>query len=198
MSGKRALNSAAIRERLYIAAAEIVAKAGFAGASVSRITERAQIAQGTFYNYFETREAIFNELVPIFGKKLRGHIRSRVGDTWDFYERERIALDAFFEFLYTNPFFSRVLNEAEIFTPNSHREYFESILKGYREELARALREGQIRKLSPAEIEVISLILMSSRNYFALHYFQQIRKSGKVSSTITNTYMEVVRRSLSK
>ncbi|ABE37821.1 TetR/AcrR family transcriptional regulator [Rhodopseudomonas pseudopalustris] len=195
--GKRAENSAAIKERLYVAAAEIVAQVGFAGASVARITDKAGIAQGTFYNYFETREAIFEELVPIFGKKLRGHIRSRVGDTFDFYERERIAFDAFFEFLHGNRFFARVLNEAEIFTPAPHHDYFESILKGYRAELARASREGQIRKLSASEVEVISLMLMSARTYFALHYSKQIHESRKVSSTVTNTYMDVVRRALS-
>jgi AcrR family transcriptional regulator len=198
MSGKRALNSAAIRERLYIAAAEIVAKAGFAGASISRMTERAEIAQGTFYNYFETREAIFDDMIVIFGKKLRNHIRSRVGDIRDFYERERIAFEAFFEFLHVNPFFSRVLNEAEIFTPDSHRQYFESILRGYREELTRASQEDQIRKLTAVEIEVISLMLMSARAYFALHYFNQIREKRKLNKNITETYMSVVRRSLSK
>lgn len=198
MRSKRALNSAAIRERLYVAAAEVIAQTGFAGAAVSRITDRAEVAQGTFYNYFETREAIFDDMIVIFGKKLRSHIRSRVEGIHEFYQRERVAFDAFFEFLHIHPFFSRVLNEAEIFTPEAHQQYFQSILKGYRAELTRASQERQIRKLSAVDIEVISLMLMSARAYFAIHYVDQISEKGKISRNITEAYMTVVLGALNK
>lgn len=198
MRSKRALNSAAIRERLYVAAAEVIAQTGFAGAAVSRITDRAEVAQGTFYNYFETREAIFDDMILIFGRKLRIHIRSRVEGIQEFYQREHMAFEAFFEFLRIHPFFSRVLNEAAIFTPDAHQQYFESILKGYRVELTRASQEQQIRKLTGTDVEVISLMLMSARAYFALHYFDQISAKGKVSRSITDAYMSVVRGALRK
>jgi AcrR family transcriptional regulator len=48
----RAEKAEATRAALFDAAIEIVGEHGYAGASVALITTRANVAQGTFYNYF--------------------------------------------------------------------------------------------------------------------------------------------------
>ena len=40
----------------------IVGELGYAGASVALITARADVAQGTFYNYFESRQDLLDQL----------------------------------------------------------------------------------------------------------------------------------------
>jgi AcrR family transcriptional regulator len=52
------------RRRQIIAAAKAVfAEAGYHGASINAIIEHAQIARGTFYLYFASKEAVFDSIL---------------------------------------------------------------------------------------------------------------------------------------
>lgn len=190
--GKREQNAAEIKDRLYVAAASVVGRVGFRNASISRITNEAGVAQGTFYNYFESREAIFAELVLIFGKRMRTHIWKRVSHIDDFFERERTAFEAFFEFTRDNPFFIRILRESEILIPDSYRIYFNEVLTGYSKELKQSMRSGQIRRMPRQEAEAIALVLMSARNYFSYHYSSKTSRGSLIPKAGINAYMNIV------
>jgi AcrR family transcriptional regulator len=63
------------RRRQIIAAAKTVfAEAGYHGASINAIIERAQIARGTFYLYFESKAAVFDSILDQALADLRGRI----------------------------------------------------------------------------------------------------------------------------
>lgn len=62
------------RERLLDAALEVFARSGYHGTRVSDIIEEAGAARGTFYLYFESKNAIFLELID----RLLSHLRGRV------------------------------------------------------------------------------------------------------------------------
>ncbi len=47
------------RRQILDAAQEVFADAGYHGASIHAIIEKAEIARGTFYLYFESKEAVF-------------------------------------------------------------------------------------------------------------------------------------------
>ena len=51
------------RALLIVAAREIFAQRGYHNASVSDIIENADVARGTFYNYFESKRAIFQAVL---------------------------------------------------------------------------------------------------------------------------------------
>lgn len=55
-----------MREKLVSAAAEVFAATGYHGSRVSDIVGHAGVAQGTFYLYFRSKEAVFLELVDRF------------------------------------------------------------------------------------------------------------------------------------
>ncbi|MHB8301968.1 MAG: TetR/AcrR family transcriptional regulator [Acidobacteriaceae bacterium] len=61
------------RERLLGSAAQIFAKSGYAGATVDAIAENAGYSKGAFYSNFDSKEAIFLEL-------LEGHKRREIAD----------------------------------------------------------------------------------------------------------------------
>src|SRR5262245_34071175 len=127
----RAEKSEEARKALFHAAAEIVGEHGYGSASISRITQRAKLAQGTFYNYFASRQAIFDELLPALGEEMLAHIRARVIEGSTFLDREERAFRAFFEFLAQVPQFLRILNEAEIAAPRAFRKHFRNVSAGY-------------------------------------------------------------------
>lgn len=62
------------RRQILDAAKAVFAEAGYHGASINAIVERAQIARGTFYLYFESKSAVFDSILDQAMADLRGRI----------------------------------------------------------------------------------------------------------------------------
>lgn len=58
------------RQRLLAAAAEVFFEKGYSATRVSDVVTRADVAQGTFYLYFKSKEAVFVALVEMFFEEL--------------------------------------------------------------------------------------------------------------------------------
>lgn len=168
----RARKSEEVREALFQSAAEVVGEVGYAEASISRITQRANLAQGTFYNYFASRQDIFDELLPVLGTKMMLHIRQQAVGGSGFLAREERYFRGFFSFLGHRPYFLRILNEAEVFAPDAHRRHFHNISSLYIRFLKQARANGEIAELSDVEIEALVYMLIATRGYLALRYLQ--------------------------
>ena len=67
------------KRKIFDAATKMVGKHGYAEASVARITEEAGVAQGTFYNHFENRQELLDQLLPKIGIDMVRFIRDRTG-----------------------------------------------------------------------------------------------------------------------
>ncbi|WP_030686762.1 TetR/AcrR family transcriptional regulator, partial [Streptomyces sp. NRRL B-1347] len=55
---RRERNKQRVRERLYSAAVELIVEKGYDHTSIDEIAERADVARGTFFNYFQRKEDI--------------------------------------------------------------------------------------------------------------------------------------------
>jgi AcrR family transcriptional regulator len=62
------------RRQIMGAAKSVFAEAGYHGASIHAIIERAQIARGTFYLYFESKAAVFDAILDAAMRDLRERI----------------------------------------------------------------------------------------------------------------------------
>ncbi|AWJ93064.1 TetR/AcrR family transcriptional regulator (plasmid) [Azospirillum baldaniorum] len=166
----RVQRSEEVRDALFQAAAEVVGEYGYIDASITRITQRANLAQGTFYNYFSSRQEIFDELLPVLGAKMLAHIRQQASGARTFLEKEEQSFRAFFSFLKRMPYFLRILNEAEIFAPKAHRQHFHNVTGGYMRFLHSARKNGEIANLSDEALEPLVYMLIATRGYLALRY----------------------------
>ena len=63
------------RRQIIEAAKAVFAEAGYHGASIHAIIERAQIARGTFYLYFESKAAVFDSILDEAMRELRARIK---------------------------------------------------------------------------------------------------------------------------
>jgi len=59
------------RRQLLDAAELVFEEYGWEQASISKITERAGVAQGTFYRYFPSKTAIFDAVVDDLNRRVR-------------------------------------------------------------------------------------------------------------------------------
>ena len=133
------------KQKIFDAATKIVGKYGYAEASVARITEEAGVAQGTFYNHFENRQELLDQLLPKIGMDMVRFIRARTGTAQT--AREEIErFTAFFDFIREVPEFLRILNEAEFFAPIGYQKHFDNISTAYVRILKRARLAGTIER----------------------------------------------------
>jgi AcrR family transcriptional regulator len=191
--------SALIRDRLFSAAAEVVGKVGYADASIALITQKAGVAQGTFYNYFESRQDLLDRLLPALGDQMLAHVRKHALGGHNFAELEERSFQGFFSFLRETPAFLRILNEGESYAPVGYKRYFETLTKGYVKFLKRSLRNGEFPAYREDELEAIAFILISARSYIPMRYTGKSGKNGKggeLPMWVVKTYMKFVRYGL--
>lgn len=63
------------RRQILASAKQVFADAGYHGASIHAIIEKAQIARGTFYLYFTSKAAVFDSILDQAMAELRGKLR---------------------------------------------------------------------------------------------------------------------------
>lgn len=145
--------------KLLDAAALEFGERGFHEAAITGITQRAGVAQGTFYVYFESKEAIFRSLVSHMGHLTRQWIAGRVEKATDRLSAERMGIQAFLEFVREHKNLYRIVMEAQFVLPDAYRDYFEAFADAYSRQLNEASEKGEIRQ--SGEEYVWALIGMS-------------------------------------
>jgi AcrR family transcriptional regulator len=187
-----------VRLALFDAAARVVGKYGYADASVARITTLAGVAQGTFYNYFASRQDLLDQLLPAMGEEMLAHIAAEVRGVPDEVAREEKRFRAFFAFLQKRPAFLRILNEAEVYAPKAFRAHLANIAADYRRALERAKARGGLPGFAGEEIEPLVFLLMAARSYTSLRYAQG--PAGRVKAppeSLIRAYVKLMRHGLS-
>lgn len=166
----RAERNEEVKRRLFDAAAKVVGRLGYAEASVARITEMAQVAQGTFYNHFENRQELLDNLLPTIGLQMVAFIQERSSAAEPGAGKENARFRAFFEFLRAVPEFPRILNEAEMFAPAGYQRHLDNIATAYVRILKRGRAAGEVADYTDQELEAIVHILMGARSYLSRRY----------------------------
>ncbi|RAH98468.1 TetR/AcrR family transcriptional regulator [Acuticoccus sediminis] len=174
------------------AAARVVGRYGYAATSIARVTEEAGVAHGTFYNYFEDRQALFDSLLPEVGRAMTDDIVAQIADASSGLEREVARFRAYCRYLQQNPGFYRILYEAEVFAPKAHEAHIQRITEGYVRSLSRAMEAGDIPEMPADELEAVVTVLLGARAYIAMRYI----KSGTVPQAALDAYTRLVSKGL--
>lgn len=98
-AGKREQTKVANRRAILDAAREVFADMGYESATVRDIIRRTGLASGTFYNYFKSREEVFEALADDGAARFRPILRACREATYDFAGYLRAAIQAYFDFL---------------------------------------------------------------------------------------------------
>lgn len=192
----RAEKVARNRLALLHAGAEVVGELGYEEASVARIAERAGLAHGTFYKHFESRQAMFDELLPNMGKELLDEVRAQIGGARDVIDMEDKGFRGFFDFLTKNPGFYRVLNEAEVAAPSAFDQHISNLARSYTNALKRGLQRGEISGYEDRELEVVAFVMMAARFYIYLRFSKAGKRAKPIPEWVISAYMKFVTRGL--
>ncbi len=188
----RVEKSEVIRKVLVEAALKVIGKYGYEGASIARIVSRAKVANGTFYNYFNSRQHLFDLLLPEMGERLLEYFRTHMNPNIRGWQREEERLRAYFEFLVENPWFHRLVNEAETLAPKAYKTYFATITAAYARALRRAIKNGEIHSYTEEDLEPLTYMLIALRAYLAQHYAYSNGVVRVPDEQIIKTYIKFI------
>ena len=154
------------RALLDAAAAEFGEK-GFHESSIVSITARAGVALGTFYTYFESKDALFRALVRDMSDRVRDIVAPVLTQPRDAIAREGAALAAFLGFAREHKEIYRIIDEAEFVVPDEwHRHYARTAQR-----IVERLREGEARgEVSGPVDEVHGWALMGMNVFLGLRF----------------------------
>jgi len=130
--------------RVLEAAALEFGERGYHDAAITGITQRAGVALGTFYTYFESKEEVFRALVRDMSRATRAHVAEAVKDAPDRIAAERMGLESFIAFVRKHRELYRIIEEAQFVADDVYREHYRTFVEGYRRNLAAASRRGEI------------------------------------------------------
>jgi AcrR family transcriptional regulator len=145
------------RIRLLVAAEEIFGSNGYHAASISDITKRAHVAQGTFYIYFTSKLGIFTELFDQMGEDLRRQLHQATAAAPNRMAVEKGGLEAFLVYVTAHPQLYRIAREAEFVTPEKWYQWYDKLIGPYESGLQRAAAAREIRSLD-ARLITLALI----------------------------------------
>src|SRR5438270_13710207 len=112
--------------KILDAAREEFGERGFAESSIVAITQRAGVALGTFYTYFDSKEAVFQALVRDMSAQVRDHVAPAFKGATDALDGERRALESFLKFARLHRDVYRIIDEAEFVEPSAYREHYQT------------------------------------------------------------------------
>ena len=137
------------RRKLLDAAEEVFGAVGYHDASIVKITEAADVAQGTFYLYFESKLQIFDEVVLDLNQRIRRAMSDAARGATTRLEAERLGFAGFFRFTEEHPALYRVIRQAEFVSPRVLRNHYETITNHYAPFLEEAMKSGEVSAGDP-------------------------------------------------
>ncbi|WP_156351276.1 TetR/AcrR family transcriptional regulator [Sphingomonas sp. Leaf25] len=154
------------RAILDAAAAEFGEK-GFHDGSVSGITRRAGVALGSFYTYFDSKDAVFRALVADMSAQVRDHVAPAIRDADGQIAAERAGLFEFIRFVRAHKELYRIIDEAEFVDPASFRRHYATTAERILARLQAAAQRGEVR----ADVsEVHAWAIMGMNVFLGLRY----------------------------
>lgn len=153
--------------RLLDAAAAEFGERGFHEASISGITRRAGTALGSFYTYFDSKDAIFTALVRDMSARVATTAAAAVSEGSSGLRREREALVGFLHFAREHKEIYRIIDEAEFADPESYRAHYEGTATRIAARLAEGVRTGSVRE---GEQEVRAWAIMGMNVFLGLRF----------------------------
>lgn len=185
-----------LRKLLDASAIEFGEK-GFHEASVSSITRRAGVALGSFYTYFDSKDALFRALVQDMSTNVMSSARSAISDDMSALETEKAALAAFLGFARKHKEIYRIIDEAEFVDPASYRRHYETIAERIQGRLKAGSDSGEFRE-GLGELEawaVMGINVFVGLRYAVWEHAEHGRSPEDIASAINTLLAKGIARS---
>jgi AcrR family transcriptional regulator len=157
--------------KILDAALEEFGEKGFADGSIVGITSRARVALGTFYTYFDSKEAVFRELVRDMSAQVRDHVAPILVEASDALDGEGRALESFLGFVSKHREVYRIIDEAEFVDPEGFKKHYVTTAERIAARLNAGKDKGEVAAMdSPIATEVEAWAIMGMNVFLGLRF----------------------------
>jgi AcrR family transcriptional regulator len=173
--------------KILDAAVEEFGERGFSEGSIVGITQRARVALGTFYTYFDSKEAVFKALVNDMSAKVRDHGAPVLMVAADTLDGEGRALESYLEFARANKQVYRIIDEAEFADPDGFEKHYRTTAARIALRLDSGKAKGEVASAdSKIASEVEAWAIMGMNVFLGLRFAVWGRESPKEVARIAN------------
>ncbi|WP_313670359.1 helix-turn-helix domain-containing protein [Sandarakinorhabdus sp.] len=149
------------------AAAEEFGQRGYHEGSIARIAQRAGVAIGSFYTYFDSKEAVFRALVADMSRQVQDHVVPVMLAAPDRLAAERVGLAAFLDFVRNHKSLYRIIDESAFVAEDAYRRHYVEVAEGYARSLEQAFGRGEV---SDGDWQVRAWAIMGMNVFLGLKF----------------------------
>lgn len=167
-SGKREERKAVNRAKLLAAARKVFAEKGLGAATARDIVRETDLATGTFYNYFDSKEQVFTALIGELAEKARERVRvQRRARDLTVEQRVEAAYRAYFELVIEErELFEVFRRNAGVVAAMADRDWFADGERELLEDLIEWARAGEVPDV---ELELLAQAMFGAGVHVAIH-----------------------------
>ncbi len=158
-----------LRKILDAALAEFGTR-GFSDSSIVGITTRARVALGTFYTYFDSKDAVFAALVRDMSARVRDAVAPAIEGATDALDTEARALAAYLRFVADQKEVYRIIDEAEFVDPEGFRTHYMTTADRIAARLTAGAERGELSDADALECEVRAWAVMGINVFLGLRF----------------------------
>jgi AcrR family transcriptional regulator len=157
--------------KILDAARQEFGERGFSDSSIVGITQRAGVALGTFYTYFDSKEELFQALVRDMSAEVAETVSPAFVGSRHAFDAARDGLELFLRFARQQRHIYRIIDEAEFVDPAAYREHYETTATRIAARFIAAREKGEIAAdLSDEELEMLAWASMGANVFLGLRY----------------------------
>ena len=180
------------RQSILESALKVVGRVGYSRASIAKIAEGAGISAGTFYLHFESKNDLYDQLLPWCQIDLKEFVDDYLDGYRCYMDFEERSVRAFFNYLLVNPSFYRVLLEAEVFAPKAWNTYVRTREKDYMNVLETAWKANEFPDYELSELDEVCGLLIAMRRSLFVKYVGGRKNPKPIPETAIRTYLDFV------
>ncbi|WAA13122.1 TetR/AcrR family transcriptional regulator [Fervidibacillus halotolerans] len=189
------------KQRVLQAAAQLFAEKGYANTSTSEIAKKADVAEGTIFRHFQTKEKllrsillpflkeslpplsedVFSEMLASYGDSPESFFRALIKNRYEFFKESKEYFQILVkEFVYTEPFQQEV---KVLFEQN--------VLKRINDAIKRFQEKGEITQSIPSEILTRTAFTIIF-GFFFTHMFLQNNEDTPIDNEIEQVVQIII------
>lgn len=123
------------RERLLRSGMKLIGERGYHEIGIADIVRDSNLAVGTFYTYFASKEEFFSLIVDQIGRSTRHYLSMAARTHGSRLEREAYGVWHFLSYFHEHPEYYSIVREAEFVAKPWVRRYYDAFEAGYMENL---------------------------------------------------------------
>lgn len=173
---------------------KLFATNGYSNTSINEIIASAEIATGTFYNYFSDKKAVYIYLLRDYSHQIKSKIRAAIDPNKTRYEIERDGLTAFIKFSLEDPLSYKIIWESLFVDEQLFANYYKDFAISYMKQLSKGQTSGAVNP--NIDLETLSYILMGIANFIGLQIQFKYSASEHDIVKIVESVMELLQNGM--